>query len=79
MLLLSVDGEYRIIRQCATDGREGKCIDRTGTAKIKLQYCECSNTDPSKPCNAAPPSAVVTFGFVTLLVALLVTLLPSLS
>jgi hypothetical protein len=74
--LQDVNGDFRIVRTCATDGREGKCIDRTGTAKIKLQYCECANSEPSRPCNDAP---FITFGFVTLALALLATLLPSLS
>lgn len=48
-----VEGDYRIVRGCATKGRVGKCVDRTGTAKIKLQYCECQNDNPDKPCNVA--------------------------
>jgi len=51
--LQDVEGEFRVVRGCATRGRLGKCIDRTGTAKIKLQYCECLNSDPSEPCNFA--------------------------
>lgn len=52
-----VDGEYRVVRSCATDGRVGQCVDRTGTAKIKLRYCECENESPDVPCNGTPPSA----------------------
>jgi hypothetical protein len=51
--LQDVEGEFRVVRGCATKGRPGKCIDRTGTAKIKLQYCECENSDPNNPCNFA--------------------------
>jgi len=48
-----VEGDVRVVRTCATAGRPGKCIDRTGTAKIKLQYCECENNSPDRPCNTA--------------------------
>ena len=52
-----MDGEYRVVRSCATGGRVGQCVDRTGTSKIKLRYCECQNEDDDKPCNDAPHSA----------------------
>jgi len=57
--LQDVEGDLRVVRSCATKGRVGRCIDRTGTAKIKLQYCECENTDPNTPCNDARPTVVV--------------------
>jgi hypothetical protein len=44
-----VEGDSRIVRSCATDGREGSCVDRTGTAKIRLRYCECKGDG----CNGA--------------------------
>jgi hypothetical protein len=70
----SGEDSFRIIRSCATAGRPGECIDRTGTASIKLQYCECDNEDPQKPCNAATRAAT-TFGFLTLVLAAVLPLL----
>jgi len=64
--LQDVDGDFRVVRGCATKGRPGKCIDRTGTAKIKLQYCECENSDPSMPCNFALKTVVSSCLFVML-------------
>lgn len=54
-----VEGDFRIVRSCATAGRVGRCIDRTGTAKIKLQYCECVNADPDQPCNRSEETSIV--------------------
>ena len=49
-LLVSVEGDERIIRQCATAGTPGHpCTQRTGTRKIKMKYCECEKD----LCNAA--------------------------
>jgi len=48
----SFGDETRIIRSCATpEIHESKtdCIDRTGTSKIKLRYCECEKDG----CNSA--------------------------
>jgi hypothetical protein len=48
--------DYRVIRSCATAGiktPESGCIDRVGTARIKVKYCECENESPDKPCNSA--------------------------
>lgn len=51
IMVQEVEGDTRIVRTCATAGRpERGCIDRTGTSKIKLRYCECDNGDG---CNAA--------------------------
>jgi hypothetical protein len=61
-----VEGDYRVVRSCATKGRLGRCIDRTGTSKIKLQYCECENSDPDTPCNAGRESAVISRAVVVL-------------
>jgi hypothetical protein len=42
-LVQDVEGEERVVRSCATmpdtHGKTNRCIDRTGTAKIKLRYC----------------------------------------
>lgn len=49
-MVQDVEGDVRIVRSCATwpadpEGPNGKkvnrCIDRTGTSKIKVRYCEC--------------------------------------
>jgi len=49
----AVEKRQRVVRTCATDGRpHDGCVARTGTARIKLQYCECL----SDACNAAPPA-----------------------
>jgi hypothetical protein len=44
-----VEGDFRIVRSCATSGRPGQCVDRTGTKSIKLRYCECLGDE----CNSA--------------------------
>lgn len=46
----NVEGDYRVIRSCATSGRKNQCYGRTGTANIKLEYCECDSSE----CNSAP-------------------------
>jgi len=56
-MVQSVDGETRVVRSCATEGKIGekdRCIDRVGTAKIKIKYCECVNSDEKNPCNSSP-------------------------
>ena len=53
MCLCLVEDDYRVVRSCATDGRVGQCVDRTGTSRIKLRYCECHNEHADKPCNSA--------------------------
>jgi hypothetical protein len=43
-MVQDVEGDTRIVRSCATwpDRSKGsRCIDRTGTSKIKIHYCEC--------------------------------------
>jgi hypothetical protein len=54
--LQNVDGDSRIVRTCATSGRIGQCVDRTGTTRIKLRYCECEGDK----CNAASTLVAVT-------------------
>jgi hypothetical protein len=54
--LQDVEGDRRVVRTCATSGRIGSCVDRTGTTRIKLRYCEC---DGDK-CNAASTLVAVT-------------------
>jgi len=44
VIVQDVEGESRIVRSCATwpdTTKPNRCIDRTGTSKIKIQYCEC--------------------------------------
>lgn len=31
----------KILRQCATRGSPGECLERTGTYQFKTWYCEC--------------------------------------
>jgi len=51
VVVQDVEGDVRIIRSCATEGTKSKgfhCIDRTGTAKIKIRYCECEGNGCNK-------------------------------
>lgn len=44
IMVQEVDKDIRTVRSCATwpePKKAGRCIDRTGTSKIKIQYCEC--------------------------------------
>ena len=43
---VAVDGEKSMLRQCATGGHkeEMECSKKTGTRKIKMEYCECSDS-----------------------------------
>lgn len=47
-----VNGDTSTIRQCATAGAQNSCTRKTGTHKIKMEYCEC-DTDL---CNMASPA-----------------------
>jgi hypothetical protein len=47
--LQDVEGDSRIVRTCASAGRVNQCVDRTGTTRIKLRYCECEGNE----CNVA--------------------------
>jgi len=53
----TVEGESRVIRSCATIGAGDfsgeRCVDRVGTNRVKVQYCECNNQSPTTPCNSA--------------------------
>jgi len=43
-MVQDVEGEVRVVRSCATwpdPEKPNKCVDRTGTTKIKIHYCEC--------------------------------------
>lgn len=70
-LCCSVEGEYRVIRSCATSGRINQCYGRTGTANIKLEYCEC---DTNK-CNSAPSMLPALSLSLSVVAALLLALL----
>ncbi|ESO09503.1 hypothetical protein HELRODRAFT_185351 [Helobdella robusta] len=44
VMVHDVEGETRTVRSCATwpdKSRENRCVDRTGTARIKVRLCEC--------------------------------------
>lgn len=45
----TVQGESRIVRSCAQNGRTDRCVERTGTRNVKVTYCECEG----KGCNTA--------------------------
>ena len=71
-LCTAVDGDYRIVRSCATDGRlERDCVARTGTKRIKLWYCECEGD----ACNIAAPSVTALANSLLLLPAVLLVLI----
>jgi len=43
-MVQDVEGDVRVVRSCATwpdPEKPSKCVDRTGTTKIKIHYCEC--------------------------------------
>lgn len=65
IMVQSVEGEKRIVRGCATGGNPGRCVQRTGTNDIQVEYCECEGDG----CNAASSvmASVLTFFACTLL------------
>jgi len=74
-MVQTVDDETRVIRSCATVGSKevtgDRCVDRVGTFKVKVQYCECTNQEPNTPCNSAyqkisSPVTVMAFLLLTL-------------
>ena len=73
ILLRAVQGRHEIDRDCAVEG-SGRCILRTGTKEIKLEYCECKGD----LCNGASTifSSVTTIAVPV--IALLTMLLRSL-
>jgi len=64
-----VEGTHSIFRSCATTPDATKeaerCVDRTGTARVKITYCECKGDN----CNSA--TALHGCAFIVGLVALL--------
>lgn len=43
-MVQDVEGDVRVVRSCATHpdpSKPSRCVDRTGTSKIKVRYCEC--------------------------------------
>jgi hypothetical protein len=41
-MIQTVEGDTRTIRSCATTGADtNRCMDRVGTARVKVRYCEC--------------------------------------
>lgn len=68
--VFSVEGDVRIVRSCATwpdETKANRCVDRTGTHKIKVRYCECDGDD----CNGS--SRI--YGSLSLFLATLLSLL----
>lgn len=50
-MVQDVEGDIRVVRSCATwpdKEKHNRCIDRTGTAKIKVRYCECEGDHCNK-------------------------------
>lgn len=52
----TIEDDYRIVRQCAVDGRKNACAERTGTKDVKVSYCECTGDG----CNTASSAFVST-------------------
>ncbi|CAL1540512.1 unnamed protein product [Lymnaea stagnalis] len=53
----------RVLRQCATRGNVGDCLERTGTYRYKSWYCNCNGNN----CNASERVALsfsLTFGLI---------------
>lgn len=71
IMVQEIGEDRRIIRSCATDTyqedkhKAGECFDRTGTAKIKLRYCECEG-------NACNSAAALYASVITIFVAAIV-------
>jgi len=66
-----VNDELRVFRSCGTGdvpGPEGRCVERTGTTKIYMTYCECAGDK----CNGA---ATTTVSVVALIVSALAVML----
>ena len=62
--------DVRYIRQCAVYGEVGPmegrwCQERTGTFRVKVRYCHCSNKDG---CNSASLSHINTYLLAALLI-----------
>jgi len=69
ILVQDVEGDSRIVRTCGTNptGKPPRgCIDRTGTNKIKLRYCDCDEEN----CNGV--DTLTSRGIMTSLICLLV-------
>jgi hypothetical protein len=70
-MIQTVEGDTRTIRSCATAGTHGdadRCMDRVGTARVKVRYCECPEAPvphdqtTDKACNEAPRRAAAAQG-----------------
>ena len=69
----SVEGEGRIVRQCASEARLERCTERTGTKHIKVSYCECEGDR----CNTAPHSFTMNIVLLSAVSALLALIFHS--
>lgn len=70
VVVQDVEGDIRIVRSCATwpdKNKPNRCVDRTGTHKIKVRYCECEGDN----CNGS--SRI--YGSLSLFLATLLSLL----
>jgi len=82
---VQVDGvsDTRVIRSCATTGtsKSGYCMDKVGTARVSMKYCDCYNSDQAtinrQPCNSSPNqntavmSLVMTSAFISVILAVI--------
>jgi hypothetical protein len=69
ILVQDVDGDSRVVRTCGTNPHDKEprgCIDRTGTSKIKLRYCDCIGDS----CNGV--DTLTSRGIMTSLICLIV-------
>lgn len=66
-----VGDDIRYIRECAATGTASdSCLDRTGTYKVKMRYCQCG----AKGCNGA---ANIQINIVAVLLPLFVVLITA--
>jgi hypothetical protein len=69
ILVQDVEGDSRVVRTCGSNPMNKPprgCIDRTGTNKIKLRYCDCTGDS----CNGV--DTLTSRGIMTSLICLLV-------
>jgi len=63
-MVQDVEGEVRVVRSCATwpdPDKPNKCVDRTGTTKIKIHYCECIKDKCNEAISVQASIFLVTF------------------
>ncbi|ELT89990.1 hypothetical protein CAPTEDRAFT_198213 [Capitella teleta] len=53
-MVQEVEGETRVVRTCATHGKPGSCVERTGTKQVRVEYCECEGDKCNSGTHNAP-------------------------